>query len=76
MAAAALWSQGTATGPLCTGRNGRNWPKADMAMRDSDVRFRGQSGLPLRPGECLLLTQIGHGEPHDEPMSAPSGVIV
>jgi len=26
-----------------------------------DVRFRGQSGLPLRPGECLLMTRSGHG---------------
>ena len=24
-----------------------------------DVRFRGQSGLPLRPGECLLMTRSG-----------------
>ena len=32
------------------------WPKADMTVRDFDVRFRGQSGLPVRLAECLLLT--------------------
>jgi hypothetical protein len=34
------------------------WPKADMTVRDSDVRFWGQSGLPLRPGECLPYSEI------------------
>jgi len=29
-------------------------PRPDR--RRLDVRFRGQSGLPLRPGECLLMT--------------------
>ena len=30
-------------------------PKADMTVRDSDVRFRGQSGHPLGLDECLLM---------------------
>ena len=29
-----------------------------MAVRDSDVRFRGQSGLPLGRGECLQMRAI------------------
>jgi hypothetical protein len=33
------------------------WPKADMTVRDSDVRFRGQSGHPLGFDECLLMTK-------------------
>jgi hypothetical protein len=32
---------------------------SDMTVRDSDVRFRGQSGLPLRRGKCLQVTQLG-----------------
>ena len=36
-----------------TDRDFRSWPKADMAVRDSDVRFRGQSGHPLREANVL-----------------------
>jgi hypothetical protein len=39
------------------GDNVSSWPKADMTARDSDVRFREQSGHPLRVVECLFLTQ-------------------
>ena len=34
-----------------------HWPKADMTVRDSDVRFRGQSGHPLGLADCLLMTR-------------------
>jgi len=37
-----------------------HWPKADMTVRDSDVRFRGQSGHPLGLDEYLLMTQLRH----------------
>ena len=36
---------------------------SDMPMRDSDVRFRGQSGYLLGLAECLLVTQGGHSVP-------------
>jgi hypothetical protein len=36
---------------------------SDMPVRDSDVRFRGQSGHPLGLDECLLMTHSGH-RPH------------
>jgi len=32
------------------------WPKADMTVHDSDVRFRGQSGHLLGLADCLLMT--------------------
>ena len=32
------------------------WPKADMTLRGSDVRFRGLSGHPVMLAGCLLLT--------------------
>jgi hypothetical protein len=28
-------------------------------VRDSDVRFRGRSGDPLKLDECLLMTRTG-----------------
>jgi hypothetical protein len=37
----------------------RLWPMSDMTVRDSGVRFWGQSGHPLRPAKCLLMTQCG-----------------
>ena len=33
-----------------------------MAVRASDVRFRGQSGHPLGHDECLLMTRSRHLE--------------
>jgi len=42
--------------------HGSKWPKADMTVRDPDVRFRGQSGHPLGLDECLLLTLCGLSE--------------
>ena len=36
------------------------WPKADMTLRDSDVRFRGQSGHHQPRRRLPLLTQSGH----------------
>jgi hypothetical protein len=29
-----------------------------MTVLDTDVRFRGRRGLPLRPAECLRMTQM------------------
>jgi len=31
-----------------------------MTVRDSDVRFWGQSGHPLGLDECLLMTHLRH----------------
>jgi hypothetical protein len=36
------------------------WPIADMTVRNSDVRFRAQSGHPVRLAGCLQMTQSGH----------------
>jgi len=41
-------------------RNDRFWPKADHEVHDSDVRFRGETGHPVRLAECLEMTQSGH----------------
>jgi hypothetical protein len=30
---------------------------SDMPVRDSDVRFRGQSGHPLGLADCLLMVE-------------------
>ena len=36
------------------------WPKADMTVYDSDVRFRGQSGHAPITLQCRLLTLKRH----------------
>ena len=36
-----------------------SWPKADVAVRDSDVRFRGGADIRLDPAECLQMTDPG-----------------